>query len=321
MKAVVVKNGRVEVRTDYPEPTPGKGEVLVRVLRAGVCETDLQLLAGYLDFEGVLGHEFVGVAESGRWEGRRVVGEINCPCGECALCRRGLSNHCPHRTVVGIVGRDGVFAELVALPERNLHPVPDTVTDDEAVFVEPLAAAFEVVEQVPVDSETQAVVLGDGRLGNLCAQVLALSGCRRVRVVGKHAAKLRLLAELGFETLLREQARPDRSADLVVEATGSLSGLSDALAWVRPRGTVVLKTTVAEAHRLWLAAVVVDELTLVGSRCGPFEPALRALARKQVRVRELVSAVCPLEQAQAALQRARTGDVLKVLLDVAGSAQ
>jgi threonine dehydrogenase-like Zn-dependent dehydrogenase len=314
MRAIVLDEG-VRFRTSHPSPNPAPGEVLVRVTRAGVCETDLQLIKGYMGFRGVLGHEFVGVAESGPFAGRRVVGEINCSCAVCDTCRRGLPGHCPNRTVLGILNHDGAFADVIAVPQRNLHVVPDPVPDDVAVFTEPVAAAFQIPAQIPVRGHDRVVVLGDGRLGNLCAQVLArLSD--HVLAVGKHPAKLSLLAARGIGTALLSDDLPAREVDIVVDCTGSETGLPTALTLVRPRGTIVLKTTVAGAQTLAWAPFVIDEVTLVGSRCGPFDRALAALQDGSVDVRPLVSERFPLSEGLLALERAQTGGVLKVLLDV-----
>ena len=311
----IVLNDHVEVRDDLPTPTPASGEVLVRVVRAGVCETDLQLIKGYMGFRGVLGHEFVGVAESGPMSGRRVVGEINCACWECETCRKGFNTHCPNRTVLGILGHDGAFADLIAVPQRNLHLVPDSVPDDVAVFTEPVAAAFEIPAQVTVRPDDRVIVLGDGRLGNLCAQVLARLS-RRVLVVGKHEEKLALLLSMGIDAARLSDPLDERSADIVVDCTGSESGLPTALKLVRPRGTIVLKTTVAGMQTMAWAPFVIDEVTLVGSRCGPFGQALAALDRGLVQVQPLISDRFPLARGIDALARAQTKPVLKVLLDV-----
>jgi threonine dehydrogenase-like Zn-dependent dehydrogenase len=257
----------------------------------------------------------VGVAETGPWCGRRVVGEINCVCGTCRDCRGGRRNHCPNRTVLGIVKRDGAFADFVRLPQENLHLVPDDVSDTDAVFAEPLAAAFRIGEQIPLVAGQVAIVLGDGRLGNLCAQVLRLADCR-VTVVGKHERKLTVLSQLGIATAKLDDFRERRCSDLVVDCTGSPSGLPLALEVVRPRGTIVLKTTVAGEQTLALAPVVIDEVTIVGSRCGPFGRALEALARREVDVAALCDGVAPLEEGVAALDRARSKPVLKLLLAV-----
>lgn len=319
MRALVLGDGGLEFRDDYPEPTLAAGEVLVRVLRAGVCETDLQLIRGYKGFRGVLGHEFVGVALSGRHQGRRVVGEINCSCWNCPACRAGRASHCASRTVLGILGHDGAFADLVALPERNLHPVPDTVDTDIAVFTEPLAAAFQIPAQLPIARTDRIVVLGDGRLGNLCAQVLArLSD--HVTVVGKHAPKLARLQSLGITTQLLGTPGLEGATDIVVECTGSPAGLPTALSLVRPRGTIVLKTTIAGEQTLALAPVVVDEVTIVGSRCGPFDRALDALSAGTVDVRPLIDSRFGLGDSVAAVASAGEPGVLKVLLDVDDSA-
>jgi threonine dehydrogenase-like Zn-dependent dehydrogenase len=313
MLAVVLNAGGPRVVVDYPRPTPRAGEVLVRVLKAGICETDLQLIRGYMGFRGVLGHEFVGVAEGGRFAGRRVAGEINCPCGDCELCRQGLSNHCPRRSVVGILNRDGVFAERIAIPEANLHPIPDAVTDEQAVFVEPLAAAFQIPAQLDLSRFPRVVVLGDGRLGNLCAQVLR-SHARDLLVVGKHAEKLARLSELGITTQLLAESQPGRTADLVVDCTGSESGLATALQLVRPRGTIVLKTTTAAPHGPNPAGVVIDEVTLIGSRCGPFPRAIQSLANGEIEVDSLITGEFALFDFDLALEAATSPGGLKVLL-------
>jgi threonine dehydrogenase-like Zn-dependent dehydrogenase len=319
MRAIVLGD-RVELSLDRPSPAPRGGEVLVQVTRAGVCETDLQLIKGYMGFRGVLGHEFVGVAQSGPFAGRRVVGEINCACWECETCRKGLPTHCPNRTVLGILNHDGAFADLIAVPQKNLHPVPDTIGDDVAVFTEPVAAAFQIPAQVAIRSTDRVVVLGDGRLGNLCAQVLARLSSH-VLVVGKHAEKLALLQDMGIATARLGESLDDRAWDVVVDCTGSETGLPTALRLVRPRGTIVLKTTVAGSQTLAWAPFVIDEVTLVGSRCGPFDRALQALERGEVQVQRLISDRFDLSRGLEALDRAQTRGVLKVLLDVAGSGQ
>jgi threonine dehydrogenase-like Zn-dependent dehydrogenase len=289
--------------------------VLVRVRCAGICETDLQLIKGYMGFRGVLGHEFVGVAESGLYTGRRVVGEINCACWRCATCHMGLHTHCPNRTVLGILNHDGAFADLIAVPQRNLHPVPDSLPDETAVFTEPVAAAFQIPAQIPIRSKDRILVLGDGRLGNLCAQVLArLSD--RVTVIGKHSQKLALLKTFGIGTALVSDPIDEKSADVVVDCTGSDTGLPAALRLVRPRGTIVLKTTVAGTQTLPWAPFVIDEVTLVGSRCGPFDQALLALEEGRIDVRPLISERFDLDNGIEALERAQAKSVLKILLNV-----
>ena len=315
MRAIVLERDEVQVDAVRPTPAPGADEVIVRVTRAGVCETDLQLIKGYMGFRGVLGHEFVGVAESGPYAGRRVVGEINCACWRCDTCRSGLPTHCPNRTVLGILNHDGAFADLMAVPQRNLHLVPDSIPDDIAVFTEPVAAAFQIPAQLSIARTARIVVLGDGRLGNLCAQVLA-SIADDVLVVGKHPEKLALLDAIGVKTALLSDELPRRAADIVVECTGSESGLPTALSLVRPRGTIVLKTTVAGTQTLAWAPFVIDEVTLVGSRCGPFDRALEALEHGLVDVEPLIADRFNLSNGLMALQRAQQKGVLKVLLDM-----
>ena len=314
MRAIVLDD-RVTVQSSRPSPNPGDDEVLVRVTCAGICETDLQLIKGYMGFRGVLGHEFVGVAESGPLAGRRVVGEINCACWTCETCRRGLQTHCPNRTVLGILNHDGAFADLIAVPQRNLHAVPDSLADEIAVFTEPVAAAFQIPAQIAIRPQDRIIVLGDGRLGNLCAQVLARLS-NHVLVVGKHLPKLTLLKTLGIATALVSDPIDERSADIVVDCTGSETGLPTALTLVRPRGTIVLKTTVAGTQTLAWAPFVIDEVTLVGSRCGPFDQALAALEKSEVKVQPLISERYDLAKGIEALERAQAKSVLKVLLNV-----
>ena len=313
MRAIVLDGNRVSLRPDGPPPVLANGEVMVRVLCAGICETDLQLIRGYMGFCGVLGHEFVGVAEDGPYAGRRVVGEINCSCWLCETCRSGRPTHCPNRTTIGIANHDGAFADFIAVPQRNLHLVPESVSTDAAVFTEPLAAAFQIPAQLSVNRDDRVVVLGDGRLGNLCAQVLA-GICERVLVVGKHPEKLALLQSLGIPTA--SQLPQDRAADIVVDCTGSETGLPAAIEIVRPRGTVVLKTTVAGSQQMPWARIVIDEVTIVGSRCGPFDRALAALADGSIRVLPLIAGRFDLSRGVEALEVARSRAVLKVLLDV-----
>jgi threonine dehydrogenase-like Zn-dependent dehydrogenase len=313
MKACVFDGRRVRVAADHPEPHPGPGEVAVAVRLAGVCRTDLEIVRGYMGFVGVLGHEFVGTALAGRYEGRRVVGGINAVCGVCDLCRAGLRTHCSRRTVLGIAGRDGAFAERLALPEANLVPVPDAVPDRAAVFAEPLAAAIQVGRQVELHRGQRVVVLGPGRLGQLVAQVLAAWGLDPL-VVGGSAAKRALVEARGIRAAAREDARPDRRADVVVECTGAADGLAQAMAWVRPRGVIVLKSTVADTAGLDLAPLVVDEVTVVGSRCGPMDAAVEMLAAGRVDVQPLIGGEFALDDAPAALEAAARPDVLKVLI-------
>jgi len=316
VRALWLEAETLRFRADAPEPEPLVGEARIRVLCAGVCNTDLELRRGYYPFAGVPGHEFVGVVEQAAgheiWLGRRIVGEINASCGGCTACRAGRLSHCERRTVLGIRTRNGAFAEWLALPVANLHEVPAGVPDEAAVFIEPLAAALEIQQQVAIEPGLQVVVIGDGKLGQLVARSLALTGAELV-VVGRHATKLALLEAAGLRTAAAADL-PRRGADLVVECTGNAEGLSLALASVRPRGTVVLKSTYRGAATLNMSALVVDEITLVGSRCGPFAPALELLASGRVDVRPLVHARYGLDEGLAAFEHAARPGVLKVLL-------
>lgn len=316
MRAVVLDGVHVSLQADRTAPRPSDGEVLVRVLCAGVCETDLQLIRGYMGFSGVLGHEFVGVAEEGPFAGQRVVGEINCNCRQCPTCLAGRPTHCPNRTTIGISGHDGAFADYIAVPQHNLHLVPDSLPTDVAVFAEPVAAACQIPAQLSLNRADRVVVLGDGRLGNLCAQVLA-GICDSVLVVGKHQEKLALIDALGIETALVANLPADHLADLVVDCTGSETGLPTALALVRPRGTIVLKTTVAGTQQMPWAPIVIDEVTIVGSRCGPFDRALEALEAGSISVLPMISERFDLSDGVSAIDAARRGGVLKVLIDCA----
>ena len=313
-------DGTVARVVDQPRPAPQSGMALVRVRLAGICNTDLELTRGYMSFRGVLGHEFVGTVEDGppEWRHLRVVGEINFGCGGCPLCVRGLQRHCPTRRVMGILDADGAFAEFVAVPLANLHVVADTIPDDAAVFTEPLAAACEILEQVHVRPGTDSVVLGDGKLGLLVAQVLHQAGAC-VLAVGKHEDKLGVLRQRGIATVTL-QNWSGAAADLVVEASGSPAAFATAVKATRPRGTLVLKSTCASETQLNLAPLVINEVTVVGSRCGSFPPALRALATGSIDVRSLISERLPLSQGVQALQRAASPSVLKVLLEVSTEA-
>ena len=315
----LVFDGQLRLDARRPEPDERDGDALLRVRQAGVCSTDLEIVKGYMGFHGTLGHEFVATVESCPTDkslvGKRVVGEINCVCGQCDLCRRGLSNHCRDRTVLGIVGRDGAFAERVRLPARNLHVLPDNVDDDMAVFVEPLAAAIQVQQQLGplLNDKTFATVLGGGRLGLLVAQVLRNAGAR-VRVVGRNARKLALCERWGIRSRPLDEVTPRHDQDVVVDCTGSAAGFETAVAMCRPRGVLVLKSTVAEGVPLNLAPVVVDEITVLGSRCGPFRPAIKALSERAVDVLPLVSRRFKLADGVAAMRHAAGRDALKVML-------
>lgn len=311
-------DGNLQVK-DMPPPEPGPGEALVRVRLAGVCGTDLQVLKGYHQFRGIPGHEFVGEVvgpPDSPLMGQRVVGEINLACGACSRCRRGLTRHCRERRVLGLLGKDGAFAEYLTLPEVNLHPVPQAVPDEAAVFIEPLAAALAVSEAAPASLNQRVLVVGDGSLGLLIAFTLALRGLD-THLAGHHGDHLRLAEPYGVKTCL-ENDLPPGVFDLVVEASGSPGGLALALARVRPRGTVVLKSTFVGHFPLDPALLVVPEVRLVGSRCGPFATALRVLERGGLDPRPLIHRVFPLAQGVAALKYARQKGVLKVLLAPGG---
>ena len=314
MQAVVWDGSVISVR-ERPTPEPQSDMAIVAVTLAGVCSTDLEIARGYMDFRGILGHELVGVVEEGpeEWLGRRVVSEINFACGTCPTCREGLGRHCPTRRVMGILEADGAFAERVAVPIANLHAVPDGVRDEDAVFSEPLAAAFEILEQLTIEPRQRVLVLGDGKLGLLVAQVLERAGAK-VHAVGRHPEKLAILDARGIETSLASEFQPAKNMDVSVEATGSVAGFDTAAAATRPRGTIVLKTTLAGRHEIDLAPVVIDEIQVLGSRCGPFEPALAALASGEIDAASLVSEEVDLARGADALRRAAETGVLKVLI-------
>lgn len=316
MKALVFDK-RLKLVLDYPEPKPLGDEALIRVKYAGVCATDIEITKGYMGFRGVPGHEFSGVVEACGIPGligKRVTGEINLACGRCDYCRRGLRNHCPERTVLGIFKKDGAFAKYLTLPVDNLHVLPDEVSDEEGVFVEPLAAAFEILSQLEIGRDLNVAVLGDGRLGILTAEVLSLTGCS-LTAIGRHEEKLAILKAPGIKTLLEAEG-VGREFDIVVDCTGRNEGLSTALKIVRPRGTIVLKTTIAERDGVDLNRAVIDEVTIMGSRCGPFKPAIAALKERAIDVRPLVSRVFALEDGVEAVGYASQKGVLKALLKV-----
>lgn len=314
--------GKLQLCDGHPEPSPSDTEALVHVRRAGVCDTDLQLMRGYAGFHGVLGHEFVGVVDSGDPElaNQRVVADINIGCGVCPVCDGGDGHHCSDRITLGIRARPGCFAERVAIPRRNLVPVPDGVDDELAVFAEPLAAALHVLDELdprgaPAGEHARVDVLGDGKLGLLISLALAASG-RHVRTIGHHRAKLELAAAAGVATMLEHELQPsDRcSSPVVVEATGHPDGLARALWLAQPRGIVILKTTTAAPIPVDLSTVVVNELRLVGSRCGDMRRAVDLLARARFDPRPLIAASYALAHAPAALEHAAQRGVLKVLL-------
>ncbi len=311
MQALVF-DGKLQYDASHPQPRVALGESLVRVSRAGICNTDLEIVKGYMGFHGVLGHEFVGVVQDGALKGERVVGEINAYCGDCPTCRRGDPTHCPNRTTLGIMDRDGAFAEYLTLPTRNLHRVPNNVSDCQAVFAEPLAAACEITDRLHIRPTDLVCVLGDGKLGLLVAQVLTLTGCRLI-VVGHNADKLAILRRRNIDTRL-ELELDAGGFDYVIDCTGQASGFDLARRLVRPRGTLVLKSTFHGGQETAFAPLVVDEISIVGSRCGPFAPALRLLEQKLVDVESMISAEFPIAQGVAAFDQAAAQGVLKVLL-------
>jgi threonine dehydrogenase-like Zn-dependent dehydrogenase len=330
MRALVYQNNHLVLDDNHPKPELVEGEALIRVLLAGICNTDLEIVRGYMNYQGILGHEFVGIVEAvheglgasvpRHLIGKRVVGEINAACHrpDCLYCSHDMPTHCPNRTTLGIVNRNGAFAEYLTLPTRNLYLVPDNVSDEEAVFVEPLAANFEILEQTHLKPTDSVVILGDGKMGQLAAQVLTLSGCE-VMMVGKHEEKLALAAKRGVQTYLLTDANSfslerGRQADMVVECSGSAQGLELALRLIRARGTVILKSTVADMSKLHLAPIVIDEIRVQGSRCGPFAPSLRALSQKLVDVHPLISARYSLDEGLEAFNHAVQKGVLKVLI-------
>jgi len=317
MRAVVF-DGELRFEPTVPAPEAKSDWARVRVKKAGICKTDMEIMKGYMGFTGILGHEFVGVVDAcdeKSWLGKRVVGEINAACGDCSWCEKGLGRHCPNRTVLGIDGLDGCMADYCVLPVANLLPVPNDLSDDRAVLTEPLSAACEILEQVPVSGEERVVVLGDGRLGILCAWVLS-TAVADVTLVGRHADKLARARWRHLKTT-DNVADLEPGADIVVDATGSGAGISEAMGLCRARGTIVLKSTVASQGSLNLAPVVVNELNVVGSRCGRFEDGLHLLQTyPDMPVESLITARFPLEKAVEAFDRARAKDMLKVVLEL-----
>ncbi len=314
MKGIWLENNKIELKQNLSIPQPSSGEALVKVLRAGICNTDLELIRGYYPYKGILGHEFVGIVEEGddTLVNQRVVGEINASCGECYYCKNGMPTHCQNRTVLGIVNRNGAFAEYLTLPIKNLHPIPDSIPTDIATFTEPLAAALEIQEQVKITPNHRVLVIGDGKLGLLVAQTLALTGCY-LFVVGRHAEKLEILNNKGIKTGFAEQIIP-RSFDIAVECTGNKDGFAIALNALRPRGILVLKSTYADKLTLDMSSIVVNEITIIGSRCGPFDKALKLLETEKIDVTSLITATYSLSDGITAFDHATQKGILKILL-------
>ncbi len=317
MQCLWLDNKQLTIR-EVPVPHPAPGDALVRVRLAGVCGTDLALCSGYSPFTGILGHEFVGEVMSApthtQWEGRRVVGEINVPCHDCPTCAAGRTQHCPQRSVLGIQNHPGVFAELVTLPVANLHEVPEGVSDDQAVFTEPLAAALRITEQVSLTPQDRVLLIGAGRLGQLIAQVLVATGCQ-VHALAKHTVQRNALRERPVKLLLPEDLPPATpSFDVVVEATGSPGGFAQARRAVRPGGTLVLNSTYPGTTEVDLSSLVVNEITVIGSRCGPFDKALALLAEGKVDPLPFIETTFPLQNAALAIEHARRPAAFKVLI-------
>jgi len=315
MNALWLENNQISLR-EIPQPN-NPNEALIKIRRAGICSTDLELVKGYYPYTGVLGHEFVGEvvnASDPAWIGQRVVGEINAACGKCEACLNGRPTHCEVRTVLGITDRDGVFAEYTTLPIGNLHRVPDSVSDEVAVFTEPLAAALEIQQQTHIKPTDRVLLVGAGRLGQLIAQTLALTGCD-LRVLTRHSYQRDMLSARGIRFISEAEIQP-RKWDVVVEATGSPEGFNLARKAIRPRGTLVMKSTYAGNITINLSSIVVDEITVVGSRCGPFEPALRLLERREVDPTVLLSAQYTLAESIKAFDHAAQSGVLKVQIEI-----
>lgn len=317
MKAVVFDDG-LKLVTDYKKPVAGAGEALVKVTMAGICNTDFEITKGYMGYKGILGHEFVGVVEEINADdksllGKRVVGEINCGCGVCDYCKSGLARHCFNRQTLGIWKKDGCMAEYVAMPVNNLLEVHEDISDEEAVMVEPLAAALEILEQLHIKPDSKVLVLGDGKLGLTIALALNASGLD-VTHVGKHSNKLKISEKQDIKTILLSDLKITKTWDIVVEATGSINGFETALALTKPRGVLVLKSTVASGKEFNFAPIVVDEITILGSRCGQFAPALRLLAQKKVDFNQLITDVYNVDDAVEAFERNKVKDSIKVLI-------
>lgn len=313
MRALVFDQ-TLKLDKDYAEPAAGPGEALVRVLLAGICNTDLEIVQGYMDFKGVLGHEFVGVAQGGEWDGKRVVGEINLACGKCSTCLAGMPTHCPNRSTLGIFRHNGAFADTLTLPVANLHPLPDEVSNEQAVFVEPLAAALQILHMTHISPHHRVVVLGAGKLGLLAAQVVALSGCD-LSVVARHVRQRQLLDGWGIDVRALDEIEP-KSVDVVIDCTGNEQGFADALTLARPRGVIHLKSTYHGLPAADLTRAVVDEITIATSRCGPFDAAIRLLSAALVDVEPLLDARYSLDDGVEAMAAAGQKGILKVLLEM-----
>ncbi|MCK5145397.1 alcohol dehydrogenase catalytic domain-containing protein [bacterium] len=315
MQALVFKK-KLELQ-NVIKPQVDDNEALISVLYAGICNTDLEILKGYMGFKGIIGHEFVGIVvdcNDTEWIGKRVVGEINLGCGQCRYCLGGMARHCGSRSVLGIVNQSGCMAEYLSLPLNNLHMLPDSVSSLDAVFVEPLAAACEIIEQIHIFPTSTIAVLGDGKLGVLIAQTLSLTGAF-VSVFGHQHSMCKKLRMLGINAVA-EQISSEKKFDIVVEATGSIHGLNEAIKAVKPCGTIVLKSTIAELYNIDLSPIVINEIKIIGSRCGPFKPAIRLLEKKLVSTQQFISSVFPFKAWEDAFLEASQGTSGKVILQL-----
>jgi len=316
MKALVFSKKRIKLKK-IPIPKPKRNEALIKVIKAGICNTDLEILKGYMNFEGVLGHEFVGIvveSEEKKWIGKRVVGEINIGCGICDYCLKDKINHCPSRKVLGILNKNGVFSEYVTLPLSNLHVVPDKISDRAAVFTEPLAAALRILEQIKLSRKDKVLILGDGKLGLLIAQVIKRTGVN-VYCIGKHKKKLKILEEKGIKTLLAGEGIA-KKFDIVIEATGNREGFEMGLNYTKPEGKIILKSTYSGNINTDISAVVINEFHIIGSRCGPFDKALKWLEKDLIDVESLIDGEYSLDEWKKAFSEARKSENLKILFAI-----
>lgn len=318
MKALTF-NKELKFDNNYQKPTPKAGEVLIKTSMVGICNTDFEITKGYMGYNGILGHEFVGTVVEGdkNWIGKRVVGEINCGCNTCSYCAKGLSRHCPNRQTLGIWQKDGCFCEYFTLPVENLIEIPNNVSDKEAVFTEPIAAAIEIVEQLHIKPCDKVALLGDGKLG-LCISLVLNALNINFTHIGKHENKLAISKNAGANVALLKDIKPEqqKSFDVVIEATGSVGGFETSLTLVKPRGVLVLKSTIAAKEGLNLASVVIDEITILGSRCGQFAPAVRLLARKAIDVTPLITEILPFDDAILGFEKNKEKETLKILLEL-----
>ena len=315
MRAVVFDE-KLYLDKDYKKPIPKKNEALIKTKLIGICNTDHEITLGYMGYKGVIGHEFVGVVEECEDKtmiGKRVVGDINCGCEECEWCKKDLQRHCPNRQTLGIWQKDGCFSDYFTLPVKNLLVVPDDVPDEQAVFTEPLAAALEILEQIHIQPVQKVLVLGDGKLGIITSLALNASGLD-ITLVGKHKEKLDIAKAQGVKTKLLQELDVKKEWDIVVEATGSVTGFETSIALVKPRGTLVLKSTIVASKEFNFSSLVVDEVTIVGSRCGRFSPALRMLEQKKIDLSPLISKVYPVEDVIEAFEANKRKDTIKILL-------